>query len=100
MGRRVPSPLSSKNPTGEPMKASKHLRHGALLAVAGFLAMPPQAKAAVHVFACLPEWGAVAREIAGPDSSVYVVASPLENPDNVQLRPSIVTELQKADIAF
>lgn len=81
------------------MRILHHLGRATLLAGLALPALAPRAQA-MAVFACLPEWGAVAREIVAPTDSVYVVASPLENPDNVQLRPSIVAELAKADIAF
>src|SRR5215510_5850246 len=70
----------------------------AMLAGAATLTLTQGAAAALNVFACMPEWGSLAREVAGPDAKVVVIASPLENPDNVELKPSIISDLSNADI--
>jgi zinc/manganese transport system substrate-binding protein len=70
----------------------------AVFAGAVLLTMAPTAHAALNVFACMPEWGSLAREIGGPATKVFVAVSPLENPETVTLRPSIIGELRDANL--
>ena len=80
------------------MKSTLTYFRVAALAGVAMLALTQGASAALNVFACMPEWGALAREIVGPDSKVVVVVNPLENPENVELKPSIISDLRNADI--
>lgn len=68
----------------------------ALLA-AGFATSAP-AQAALRVFACEPEWGALASEIGGQNVEVYVATSAHQDPHHVDARPSLVAQLRKADL--
>lgn len=57
------------------------------------------ALAALNVFACEPEWGALATELGGPDTKVYVATTALQDPHHVDARPSLIARLRRADLA-
>jgi zinc/manganese transport system substrate-binding protein len=60
------------------------------------LALPVQA--ALHVFACEPEWGALAEELAGNLAEVTVATSALQDPHQIQARPSLIARTRNADL--
>jgi zinc/manganese transport system substrate-binding protein len=60
------------------------------------LAVP--ATAALHVFACEPEWGALARELGGDLVDVSVATSALQDPHQIQAKPSLVSRARNADL--
>lgn len=53
---------------------------------------------ALNVFACEPEWGALARELAGDQASIYTATNALQDPHMVQARPSLVAAMRRADL--
>jgi zinc/manganese transport system substrate-binding protein len=60
------------------------------------LALP--AHAALHVFACEPEWGALAQELGGKFVDVSVATSALQDPHHIQARPSLIARARNADL--
>lgn len=68
----------------------------ALLLAAALAAAPAQA--ALRVFACEPEWGALATEIGGDAVQVYVATTAAQDPHHVDARPSLVAQVRKADL--
>jgi len=60
------------------------------------LALP--AHAALHVFACEPEWGALAQELGGPLVDVTVATSALQDPHQIQAKPSLIARMRNADL--
>jgi len=56
------------------------------------------AAAALNVFACEPEWGALAEEIGGDAVSVYVATSARQDPHQLQARPSLIAKARGADL--
>lgn len=56
------------------------------------------ASAALKVFACEPEWGALARELLGGEGSVYVATTALQNPHRIEARPSLIARARSADL--
>jgi zinc/manganese transport system substrate-binding protein len=68
----------------------------ALLTVAA-LAFTQQA-AAFDVFACEPEWGALAQELGGDRVSVYVATNALQDPHHIQARPSLLARARRANL--
>ena len=67
----------------------------AALTVAVF-ALP--AAAAVNVFACEPEWGALAQELGGDKVSVYNATTALQDPHHIEARPSLIARMRSADL--
>ncbi|MES2677844.1 MAG: zinc ABC transporter substrate-binding protein [Pseudomonadota bacterium] len=56
--------------------------------------------ATAQIFACEPEWGALAREIVGNKAKVVVAMNEFDNPHFVKIEPRIISDLRKADILF
>ena len=68
----------------------------ALLAAPLLLALPAQA--ALRVFACEPEWGALAQELGGNLVEVSVATSALQDPHQIQAKPSLIARARNADL--
>ena len=66
---------------------------GALLA-----SMPLPALAALNVFACEPEWGALAQELGGDKVSVYNATHALQDPHHVEAKPSLLARARNAEL--
>lgn len=60
------------------------------------LAIPSQA--ALRVFACEPEWGALAQELGGSLVEVSVATSALQDPHQIQAKPSLIARARNADL--
>ncbi len=60
------------------------------------LALP--ARAALKVFACEPEWGALTKELGGTDVEVYTATSALQDVHKIQPRPSLIAKYHQADL--
>ena len=68
-----------------------------LFALAACLAVQP-ALAALNIFACEPEWGALAKELAGDKASIYVATTALQDPHRIDARPSLIARARSADL--
>ena len=62
------------------------------------LAQPAQA--ALRVFACEPEWGALAQELGGPLVEVSVATGALQDPHQIQAKPSLIARARNADLVL
>lgn len=69
-----------------------------LLASLVFTTAGTSASAALNVFACVPEWGALAQELGGDQVSVYQATNALQDPHRVEARPSLVARMRSADL--
>ena len=56
------------------------------------------AAAALNVFACEPEWGALAQELAGDKASIYSATTALQDPHRIEARPSLIARVRSADL--
>lgn len=72
----------------------RRLMIGAVLA----FALSAPANAALNVFACEPEWGALAQEIGGANVTVYTATTGAQYPHHIQARPSLIAKARNADI--
>jgi zinc/manganese transport system substrate-binding protein len=70
-----------------------------LLAAVLILALLP-AHAALRVFACEPEWGALAQELGGNLVEVSVATSALQDPHQIQAKPSLIARARNADLVL
>src|SRR5437867_7568820 len=68
------------------------------LVVAPLALLVTPAHAALRVFACEPEWGALALELGGPQVDVAVATSALQDPHQIQARPSLIARARNADL--
>ncbi len=60
--------------------------------------LPVQAHAALNVFACEPEWAALAGEIGGADVKVYSATTALQDPHRIEARPSLIAQMRRANL--
>ena len=67
-----------------------------LLVLLAIAAMP--AAAALKVFATVPEWGALAREIGGDRVQVFTATTALQDAHHVDARPSLIARARSADL--
>lgn len=56
------------------------------------------AHAALKVFACEPEWGALVREIGGTRVDVYTATTAMQDPHRIEARPSLIARARNADL--
>jgi len=56
------------------------------------------AAAALNVFACEPEWAALAQELGGGKVSVYAATTALQDPHRIEARPSLIARARSADL--
>lgn len=56
------------------------------------------ALAALNIFACTPEWGALAKELGGEKVAVYTAAGALQDPHRIEARPSLIARARSADL--
>ena len=68
-----------------------------VVALGSALAALPAA-AALNVFACEPEWSALAQELGGDKVSVYSATTALQDPHRVEARPSLIARIRSADL--
>jgi zinc/manganese transport system substrate-binding protein len=67
-----------------------------LAAALALLTIP--AHAALRVFACEPEWGALAQELGGNLVEISVATSALQDPHQIQAKPSLIARARNADL--
>src|SRR3954469_2670746 len=74
------------------------MRRLALIAAAVFSLLAFPAHANLNVFACEPEWAALAREIGGDKVSVYSATTARQDPHHIEARPSLIARIRSADL--
>lgn len=52
----------------------------------------------LSIFACEPEWGALARELAQESARIYVATTALQDPHRIEARPSLIARARGADL--
>ena len=56
------------------------------------------ATAALNVFATVPEWAALVREIGGNKVSVFTATTALQDPHRIEARPSLLAQARRAQL--
>lgn len=56
------------------------------------------AHAALNIFACEPEWAALAQELAADKASIYAATNALQDPHHVEARPSLIAKARRAQL--
>jgi zinc/manganese transport system substrate-binding protein len=69
-----------------------------LAAAAAFFLSAAPAQAALNIFACEPEWAALATELGGNDLSVFTATTARQDPHQIQARPALIARLRNADL--
>lgn len=62
------------------------------------LALPAQAR--LNLFACEPEWGALAKEVGGDKVKVYTATTAFQDPHHIEARPSLLAKARSSDLLF
>lgn len=62
------------------------------------LAASLPSRAELHVFACEPEWEALAHEIGHDRVDTYSATTALQDPHYIQARPSLIAKIRGADL--
>jgi zinc/manganese transport system substrate-binding protein len=70
----------------------------AVLLMLFVVAFASPANAALRVFACEPEWAALATEIGGDRVEVSSATSPDQDVHYIQARPSLIAQMRRADL--
>lgn len=56
------------------------------------------AAAALNVFATVPEWGALAKEIGGEQVTVYTATNAFQDPHRIEAKPSLLAQARRAQL--
>lgn len=70
-----------------------------LLAVWGVTLSSPAA-ADLKVFACEPEWAALARDVGGDKVDAYSATHARQDPHHIRAKPSLIARIRRADLVF
>ncbi len=66
--------------------------------LSGLLLLLPLSAGALEIFACEPEWGSLARELAGDDANITVATTAFQDPHRLEARPSLIAAIRGADL--
>lgn len=61
-------------------------------------AIPLAARAEVNIFACEPEWAALAEEIGGNKVETFSATHANQDPHYIRARPSLIAKMRKANV--
>ena len=64
----------------------------------GLAALPVQAD--LNIFATVPEWGALAKEIGGDKVKVYAATTALQDPHRIEAKPSLLAQARRAQLVI
>ena len=68
------------------------------LVVLILLLIAPLSSDALEVFACEPEWAALAKELAGDNVNIIVATTAFQDPHRLQAKPSLIAATRRADL--
>lgn len=71
-----------------------------ILSLGLLIADPTTAFAKVNIFACAPEWGALAQEIGGDKVDVYTASNANQDVHHMRAKPSLLAAMRKADLVI
>lgn len=71
-----------------------------LIAAVCIWLVPLSVNAEINVFACEPEWAALADEIGGDLVETYSATTALQDPHYIQARPSLIAKVRRADLVI
>lgn len=70
-----------------------------LLISSALLTLSQSAFAQMNIFACEPEYAALAKELA-PSAKIYTATTAMQDPHQVQARPSLIAKMRQADLVI
>jgi zinc/manganese transport system substrate-binding protein len=62
------------------------------------LLLPVSAYAELNVFACEPEWAALAKELGGELVNTFSATTGLQDPHHIEARPGLIAQASRADL--
>lgn len=68
------------------------------IAALGLSLLSSQAFAKVNVFACEPEWKALAQSLGGKHVKAYSATTAFQDPHYIEARPSLIAKTRRADL--
>lgn len=71
-----------------------------LLGLGALIALPAASLAQTTIFACEPEWGALAKDIGGKAVSVFTATTARQDVHHITAKPSLLAAMRKADMVF
>ena len=71
-----------------------------ILMVSVVASIPLPSSAALSIFACEPEWAALAREVGGELVGATSATTAKQDPHHIQARPSLIAQMRKADFVI
>ncbi len=71
-----------------------------IVGLGALTALPSQAYAKLNIFACEPEWQALAKEIGGDLVKVTSATTAYQDVHHIRAKPSLLAAMRKADIVF
>lgn len=72
----------------------------AAIVAAWLWVLPSGALASLNVFACEPEWAALAETIGGAELEIFTATSARQDPHFVRAKPSLIAAIRKADLVI
>src|SRR5258706_11576961 len=69
-----------------------------LVLIAGMSIIPLPVLAALNIFACQPEWAALAQELGGDKASVFSATTAFQDSHRIEARPSLIARARNADL--
>lgn len=69
-----------------------------VIALGLLIAVPANAK--INVFACEPEWAALAKEIGGDEVETFAATTARQDPHYARAKPSLIAAMRKADLVI
>ncbi len=69
-----------------------------ILYLLSLLLLSSPVHAALNVFACEPEWASLTRQLGGDKVSIYTATGALQDPHQVQARPSLIARARGAQL--
>jgi len=69
-----------------------------IILVTILLFVPLLSKADLNIFACEPEWAALAQELGGNKVKTSSATNALQDPHYIQARPSLISRVRRADL--
>lgn len=71
-----------------------------ILGLGLLIAAPAPAFAKMNIFACAPEWGALAEQIGGNNIDVYTASNANQDIHHMRAKPSLLAAMRKADLVI
>jgi zinc/manganese transport system substrate-binding protein len=64
------------------------------------MAFASPASAEIRVFACEPEWAALAREVGGRNVKAFSATHAQQDPHHIRAKPSLIASMRRTDLLF